>query len=330
MKILVTGCAGFIGFHLTLKLSKNKKYEIYGIDNLNDYYDVNLKKDRLKLLKKNSNFKFKKIDISNKKKLELFFEKNKIEIVINLAAQAGVRYSLINPYSYVNTNINGFLNILENSKNHKIKHLIYASTSSVYGGNEDMPFKETHKTERPLQLYAATKKSNELFAHSYSNLYGLPTTGLRFFTVYGPWGRPDMALFLFTKSIYENRSIKIFNHGKHNRDFTYVNDIVEGISALIKKYPKKYFESNIKVPYRVFNIGNTKSVKLISYIEVLEKIIGKKAKKKFYDLQPGDVVSTLSNTNYLTKVTGYKPNTKIEDGIKEFVKWYNSYYLKNK
>ena len=330
MNILITGSAGFIGYHLSIKLLSNRKNNIFGLDNLNNYYDVKLKKDRLKNLKKYKNFNFNKIDISDKKKINSFFKKNKIDVVINLAAQAGVRYSLINPYSYVKTNIDGFLNILEGCKNHKIKHLIYASTSSVYGGNVRIPFIETDKTEKPLQLYASTKKTNELFAHAYSNLYNLPTTGLRFFTVYGPWGRPDMALFLFTKNIFNNKPIKIFNHGKHTRDFTYVDDIVDGIYRLVKKPPKKYFKTKIKIPYRIFNIGNSKPVKLIKYIKTLEKIIGKKAIKKYYDIQPGDVVSTLSDCSYLNEITNYQSSTNIEKGIYNFVEWYKDYYINKK
>ena len=327
MNFLITGCAGFIGFHLCEKLLASKKnYKIFGIDNINSYYDVRLKKERLKILKKKNNFFFKKIDICENLKLKKYFKDNNFDIVVNLAAQAGVRYSIINPHSYINSNIVGFMNILELSKEFKIKHLLYASTSSVYGGNTKLPFSETQPTEKPLNIYAATKKSNELMAHSYSSLFNLRTTGLRFFTVYGPWGRPDMALFLFTKNIIDGKEIKIFNNGNHVRDFTYIDDIVEGIYKLININSKTYFNKKNNIPYRVFNIGSNRPVKLLKYIELIEKNLGVKSKKKFQKIQKGDVISTIANTSYLNKTISFTPETKVEEGIMNFIKWYKEYY----
>jgi UDP-glucuronate 4-epimerase len=335
MKIIVTGTAGFIGFHLSNKLL-TLNHKVYGIDNLNNYYDVSLKKKRLLLLKKKKNFLFFKIDISNKKKLEKIFQKTKPDIVINLAAQAGVRYSLLNPQAYVDSNITGFLNILENSKNFKIKHLIYASTSSVYGANKKLPHKEIYNTDHPLSIYAATKKSNELMAHCYSHLYNLPTTGLRFFTVYGPYGRPDMSLFLFVKAIYENQKINVFNKGQMYRDFTYVDDIVTGISKLLNKSPKKNQKynhykpkpCNSSAPYQILNIGNGKKIYLMDFIKEIEKNFKKISKKNLLKMQPGDVRETLSNTNKIYKLCGYKSKTDVPNGVKKFINWYAGYFKK--
>ncbi len=320
MKILITGAAGFIGSNLCMELVKNKKFKIVGIDNLNDYYDVNLKKDRLKKIIKDSkkNFKFLKVDISNEKKLFALFKKFRFEIVINLAAQAGVRYSLKNPREYIKSNINGFYNVLELSKKFEIKHLIYASTSSVYGKNDFKKLKETNNTDNPLQLYAATKKSNELMAHAYSHLFNLNTTGLRFFTVYGEWGRPDMALFIFVKNILKNKNINVFNKGNHYRDFTYVGDVVKSINLLIIKKPKKKFN--------IYNISNSKPISLINFISLIEQKLIKKGKKNYKPIQKGDVFATNSNANALYNFIKYKPNTKIKDGIASFINWYRNYY----
>ena len=337
MKILVTGNAGFIGFHLTSKLLK-KGHQVIGIDNINDYYDVKLKKDRLNNLetqiKAKNNYKFFKTDLENLNKLEKIFTKYQPELVFHLAAQAGVRYSLIDPFSYVNSNLVGFLNILECCRKFKIKHLIYASSSSVYGGNELFPFKETNSVDHPVSLYAATKKSNELMAHCYSHLFKLPTTGLRFFTVYGPWGRPDMAAIKFAKNILNKKPINIFNNGEMLRDFTFVEDIVESLIKLIKKEPKenKDFKktspdpSSSWAPYRVFNIGNSNPIPLMEFISCLEKELGIKAIKNFLPMQPGDVKSTFADNTSLEKWINFKPRTSIDEGIKIFVKWYKEYY----
>ena len=320
MKILITGAAGFIGSNLCIKLVENKKFKIVGIDNLNSYYDVKLKKDRIKEIVKNSkkNFNFFKIDITNEKELLSLFKKYKFNIVINLAAQAGVRYSLKNPREYVKTNINGFYNVLEFSKKFKIEHLIYASTSSVYGKNDFKKLKETHNTDRPLQLYAATKKSNELMSHAYSHLFDLKTTGLRFFTVYGEWGRPDMALFIFVKNILNRKNIDVFNKGNHFRDFTYVGDVVKSISLLISKKPKKNFN--------IYNIGNSKPIGLIKFISLIEQKLNKKSIKDYKPIQKGDVFATNSNANNLYNFIKYKPKTKINDGIASFINWFRNYY----
>jgi UDP-glucuronate 4-epimerase len=316
-KILVTGAAGFIGHALSKKLTE-MKCQVVGIDNLNDYYDVKLKKDRLNQLKGKPNFKFIKLDLANRKAMEHLFKKEKFEIVINLAAQAGVRYSLKNPYAYGDSNLIGFLNVLEGCRNNKIKHLIFASSSSVYGLNKKMPFSEKDNVDEPISLYAATKKSNELMAHAYSKLYKIPSTGLRFFTVYGPFGRPDMAYFSFTKAIREGKSIDVFNNGKLKRDFTYIDDIVDAIIKLIDKIP----ESN----YKIYNIGNNKPVELMRFIEIIEKETGKKAIKNMLPMQPGDVLATYANINELKKAIGFVPKTSIEDGLKKFIKWYKDYY----
>lgn len=335
IKILVTGAAGFIGFHLIKKLL-TKNFHVIGIDNLNNYYEKSLKLNRLKEIKKikKKNFKFYKIDISNKKKLLGIFKKEKVNFVVNLAAQAGVRHSLKNPFVYTKSNLVGFFNILHMSKEFKIKHLIYASTSSVYGMNTKLPFSESHAVDHPLQLYAATKRSNELMAHAYSNLYRLPTTGLRFFTVYGPWGRPDMALFLFVRNILKKEPINIFNNGNHKRDFTYIDDIVNGIYKIIFKIPnsksfKKLQPNNSSAPFRILNIGNSKKVKLSSFIKEIENNLKVRAKKRYLNLQKGDVIDTCSSTREIRKITNFKSKITYKVGIKRFIKWFKKYYQIN-
>ena len=333
MKILVTGCVGFIGFHLSRKLILNG-HTVIGVDSVNNYYGVKIKLDRLKILKKyQKNFFLKKGDISNKIFLEKIFKKFKIDQVINLAAQAGVRYSIENPKAYLDSNLIGFFNILECSKKYKIKHLIYASTSSVYGNNSKLPFRESRHADHPIQFYAATKRSNEIMAHSYSHLYGLPTTGLRFFTVYGPWGRPDMALFIFTKNILNGDKINMFNFGNHIRDFTYVDDIVEPIVRLIKKPPKKMNKklkkndpSESHAPFKIYNIGNNNPKKLKEFVKAIEEKLGKKAKINLKPLQKGDVYETYADTTKIYKLTGYKSKTDIDVGISNFVDWFRNYY----
>lgn len=331
--ILITGTAGFIGFNLSKKLLESGK-NVIGIDNHNNYYDVKIKNARIEILKKFSNYRHYKIDICDQQSLEEVFKKNKIQKVANLAAQAGVRYSMENPIAYINSNIVGFTHILENCKKYKIEHLVYASTSSIYGANTKMPFSENDSANHPLSIYAASKKSNELIAHSYSYLYNLPTTGLRFFTVYGPWGRPDMALFKFTKCILDEKPIDVFNHGKHTRDFTYIDDIVDGVIKTLDNPASINCDwnsdqpdpSSSKAPWRVYNIGNNKPVQLMEYINSLEKALGKKAKINFLPLQPGDVPDTYANVNNLVKEFNYKPSTTINEGISNFVKWYKDYY----
>ena len=335
MIYLITGAAGFIGMHVAKSLLKKNK-SVIGIDNLNNYYDVSLKKKRLAKLKKFKKFNFKKIDISNTKSLNNLFLKTKPQIVINLAAQAGVRYSIKNPHEYVNTNVKGFLNILEACKSHKVKHLIYASTSSVYGANNKLPHKETNSVDHPLSLYAATKRSNELMAHCYSHLFNLPTTGLRFFTVYGPYGRPDMALYLFIEAFYKKHKINIFNKGMMYRDFTYVEDIANGVVKIISKIPKKNNKynhntpkpCNSSAPFQVLNIGNGKKIHLMQFIKTLEKFLGAGLKKKLLPMQMGDVRETLSDISKINKLTGYKSKTDVEQGISKFVYWYNEYFKK--
>ncbi len=331
--VLVTGCAGFIGFHTSHKLLSSS-YKVVGIDNLNDYYDINLKESRLNILRSKSNFEYYKIDLSDKNSIDKLFENYEFDTVINLAAQAGVRYSIANPYKYIDSNIVGFINILEACRNHPVKHLIYASSSSVYGGNKITPFSTDHNVDHPVSLYAATKKSNELMAHTYSHLFGIPTTGLRFFTVYGPWGRPDMAYFSFTDSIINDKPIKVFNHGNMERDFTYIDDIIEGIIKLMPLAPEpdpnwSELEGRLGssfAPYRVYNIGNNKPVKLEKFISILEEKIGKEAKKVYMEMQPGDVLKTYADVSDLEEVIGFKPNTSIEEGLSKFVDWYMDYY----
>ena len=336
MNVLITGVAGFIGFHTAKKLL-DKGNNVIGVDNINNYYDKKIKLDRLNILKKTSTkkFKFFKKDISNYREIENIFKKNKLNYVINLAAQAGVRYSLKYPKTYLKSNISGFFNIVDISRKFKIKRLIYASTSSVYGSNIEQPFREKHTADHPIQFYAATKRSNELIAHSYSSLYKLETIGLRFFTVYGPWGRPDMALFKFVNNVIKNKAIEIFNYGNHARDFTYIDDIVDGIVLLIKS--KKIFNTNNKnnkknfspdeslSPFKIFNIGSGKKTSLMKYVKIIEENLKINAKKKYLPLQKGDIRSTLSNINSLKKF-GYKPKVNPENGIKKFINWYRDYY----
>jgi UDP-glucuronate 4-epimerase len=332
-KKIITGSAGFIGSSLFLKLLKQGDIVI-GIDNHNDYYDPKIKEARIERLKKYSNYKHYKIDISNQKSLEDVFKEHRPQVVVNLAAQAGVRYSMENPLAYINSNIVGFANILENCRNYKVSHLVYASTSSVYGANTKMPFSEHDSANHPLSVYAASKKSNELMAHSYSHLYKLPTTGLRFFTVYGPWGRPDMALFKFTKAIIDEKPIDVFNHGKHTRDFTYIDDIVEGIKRTLDNPATKNANWNSNepdpatsnAPWSIYNIGNNKPIKLMDYIDALEKALAKKAEINFLPLQPGDVPDTYASTQNLNEKFNYKPSTSVIDGVSNFVKWYKDYY----
>ncbi len=331
--ILITGAAGFIGFHLATRLLADG-FHIFGVDNLNDYYDVNIKKDRLKRLGQNSRFAFFQTDLSDLAGLTNIFASHEIDVVVNLAAQAGVRYSLINPHAYVESNLVGFVNVLECCRHHHVKHLVFASSSSVYGANTNMPFSVHDNVDHPVSLYAATKKSNELMAHTYSHLYNLPCTGLRFFTVYGPWGRPDMALFLFTKAILEKKPIQVFNHGKMRRDFTYIDDIVEGVVRVINAVPEPNPNwsgdapdpGTSYKPYRIFNIGNNNPVELTQFIEAIENALGKKAEKDFMDIQPGDVAETYANIDDLYNAVGFKPETSIEEGIGKFVEWYRSYY----
>lgn len=331
--ILVTGAAGFIGFHLSQKLL-SQNYKVVGLDNLNDYYHVSLKEARLFILQKHSDFTFLKGNLHDTAFIEKTFGDFKFDYVVNLAAQAGLRYSLQNPNAYIESNIQGFLNILEACRHHKPAHLVYASSSSVYGANKQMPFSVHQNVDHPISLYAATKKSNELMAHTYSVLFKIPTTGLRFFNVYGPYGRPDMALFIFTKSILEGKPIEVYNYGKMRRDFTYVDDIVEGISRLIahvaepntKWDPYSPDPASSFAPYRLYNIGNTKPVELLYYIEILEKKLGKKAIKNFWPMQDGEVTETYSDVDDLMKDVGFKPSTPIEVGIGKFVDWYLDYY----
>jgi len=349
-KIIVTGAAGFVGYHLTKRLCK-ENIDVFGIDNLNEYYDIGLKLARLDDLRcfaaqtdqkegqtaqhdNNGFFRFEKMDLVEREKIFELFEKEKFDYIIHLAAQAGVRYSIENPYAYIDSNIVGFMNILEACRNYPVKHLIYASSSSVYGANVKQPFSEDDNVDHPVSLYAATKKSNELMAHTYSNLYNIPTTGLRFFTVYGPWGRPDMAYFSFTKNIFEGKPINVFNNGDLERDFTYIDDIIDGIIRLLDEVPSqnkdwdrvKAQSSTSFAPYKVFNIGNNKPVNLMKFINVLEELIGIKAKLNFLPMQPGDVYSTYADTKYLDNLIKFNPNTTIEEGLKNFIEWYKHYY----
>jgi UDP-glucuronate 4-epimerase len=331
--VLITGAAGFIGFHLANKLC-SVGYQVLGIDNLNHYYDVEIKKSRLDILQQFDGFSFREIDIANLDELKKLFQEHRLEYVVNLAAQAGVRYSLTNPHAYLESNLHGFLNILEVCRHGNIRHLVYASSSSVYGANKKMPFSVHHNVDHPISLYAASKKSNELMAHTYSALFGLPTTGLRFFTVYGPYGRPDMALFLFTKAIVEGKPIDVFNNGKMRRDFTYVADIVECIARLVPKPPSGDANwsgmtpdpASSFAPYRVYNIGNNKPVELLDFIEIIEQKLGKKAIKNFLPLQDGDVPETYADVSDLMREIDFKPATPIEEGVGRFVDWYKEYY----
>lgn len=346
MKILVTGSAGFIGFHLTKKLLDRGDI-VVGIDNINNYYDVNLKyarlaetgidKDAVSWNKritstKYPNYNFIRMNLEDKEAIQNLVLNEQFDNICHLAAQAGVRYSLENPYAYIDSNIVGFLNILEAARHSNIKHLVYASSSSVYGGNTKMPLSTADSVDHPISLYAATKKSNELMAHVYSHLFNIPTTGLRFFTVYGPWGRPDMALFLFTKSILENKPIQVFNYGNMTRDFTFIDDIIKGVVKVIDKPAKPTMDANPDpsisniAPYKVYNIGNSSPVKLSDYIEAIENELGKRAIKEFLPMQPGDVTYTEADVSDLVRDFGYKPTTKVQDGIKEFIKWYKNFY----
>jgi len=331
--VLVTGAAGFIGFHLCRQLLKGDGH-ITGIDNLNPYYDVGLKKDRLNNILSAPNFEFVEMDIADRSGMQDLFNHNQFDVVVNLAAQAGVRYSIENPHAYVDSNLVGFVNILEGCRHSGVKHLVFASSSSVYGANTKMPFSIHHNVDHPVSLYAATKKANELMAHTYGHLYGLCCTGLRFFTVYGPWGRPDMALFLFTKAILENKPIKVFNHGKMQRDFTYIDDIIEGVVRVMGRLPEPdpAWRGDLPdpgtsyAPYKIYNIGNNNPVQLIEFIEVIEKALKREAKKEFLDLQPGDVPATYADVADLTADVGFKPQTPITTGIQQFVEWYQQYY----
>lgn len=348
MKILVTGAAGFIGYHLANALLRRGD-EVIGLDNINDYYSPQLKLDRLaeagiasfkidygRLVQSDrwDGYRFIRLDLADREELLALIEAERPDVVVNLAAQAGVRYSIENPYAYVDSNIVGFVNILEGCRHHGVKHLVYASSSSVYGLNEEMPFSTSDNVDHPISLYAASKKSNELMAHTYSHLYGLPTTGLRFFTVYGPWGRPDMALFLFTEAILRDEPIKVFNHGKMRRDFTYVGDIVEGVVRVIDHPPQGNPDWNgadpdpagSPAPYKIYNIGNQNPVELMDFIHAIEEALGKKAKKNMLPIQPGDVPATYADVQDLVDDLGYKPDTPVREGIRKFVEWYRMYY----
>jgi len=333
MKVMVTGAAGFIGSALSLRLLQRGD-EVVGVDNLNDYYDVNLKKDRLSRLGSSNDFQFQLIDIVDREAMSALFFSNEFDAVVNLAAQAGVRYSIENPFAYIDTNLVGFGNILEGCRHHEVGHLVYASSSSVYGSNTAMPFSIHDNVDHPLSLYAATKKANELMAHTYSNLYDLPTTGLRFFTVYGPWGRPDMALFKFTRAMLAGESIPVFNYGKHRRDFTYIDDVVEGVVRVLGRpatsNPKWSGDNpdsgSSAAPWRVYNIGNNSPVELMDYIGALEKALDVKADMEFLPLQPGDVPDTYADVEDLVSEFNYKPATSVETGVSRFVEWYRGYY----
>jgi len=333
MKILVTGAAGFIGSHTAQRLLA-RGYQVVGLDNLNEYYDVTLKQARLARLTAHSQFRFVKLDLADAAAIAELFAREKFARVVHLAAQAGVRYSLENPHAYVRSNVTGTLNVLEGCRHNGVEHLVYASTSSVYGANTNMPFSEHHIADHPLSLYAATKRANELMAHTYSALFRLPTTGLRFFTVYGPWGRPDMALFLFTRNILEGKPIDVFNHGHHRRDFTYVDDIAEGVVRAAERIaqPDPHWDSNApdpassSAPFRLYNIGNNQSVQLLRYIEVIEECLGRKAQKNLLPLQLGDVPETYADIDDLVKDVGYRPATPVEVGVRKFVDWFCEYY----
>jgi UDP-glucuronate 4-epimerase len=332
-KVLVTGAAGFIGFHLSRRLLEGGN-EVAGVDNMNPYYDVTLKEARLSLLEKSGAFRFIRADIADLKTMAALFEAERFDIVVNLAAQAGVRYSLENPHAYVESNLAGFMNVLEGCRHQHVRHLVFASSSSVYGANTRMPFSVHDNVDHPLSLYAATKKANELMAHTYASLYGLPCTGLRFFTVYGPWGRPDMALFLFTRAILEGRPIDVFNEGRMERDFTYIDDIVEGVARIMERIPAPDAAWNGAspdpaisfAPYRLYNIGNNRPVALMDFIAILEGHLGREAKKNFLPMQPGDVPATFADVDDLMADADFKPATPIEEGIGRFVAWYREYY----
>ncbi|MEX0791515.1 MAG: NAD-dependent epimerase [Pirellulaceae bacterium] len=334
-RFLVTGAAGFIGNHTCLQLL-GRGDEVVGLDNLNDYYDVQLKRDRLARIESHANFRFVELDVADRAEMPALFERESFDVVIHLAAQAGVRYSLENPHAYVDSNLVGFMNILEGCRHTHVKHLAYASSSSVYGANTEMPFSVHHNVDHPLSLYATSKKANELMAHTYSHLYNLPTTGLRFFTVYGPWGRPDMALFLFTKAILEGRPIDVFNEGRMQRDFTYVDDIVEGVIRVADQpaQPNPNWNSDnpdpgtSRAPYRIYNIGNNQPVELMRFIGAIEQALGQEAKKNYLPMQAGDVPATFADVDDLTEAVGFRPATPIEDGINRFVAWYREYYGK--
>jgi UDP-glucuronate 4-epimerase len=331
--ILITGAAGFIGFHLAKRLLAEGR-TVVGLDNLNDYYDPALKRARLDQLESFPTFVHARADLADRTAVPRLFAEHPFDVVVNLAAQAGVRYSLINPHSYVDTNLVGFVNILEGCRHHGVRHLVYASSSSVYGANTNMPFSVHNNVDHPVSLYAASKKANELMAHTYSHLFGLPTTGLRFFTVYGPWGRPDMALFLFTRAILEGRPIDVFNNGDMERDFTYIDDIIEGVYRIIDHLPEPNPEwtgdnpdpATSYSPWRIYNIGNNRKEKLMRYIEVLEDCLDKKAEKNFLPMQAGDVPATYADVDDLVREIGFKPGTSIEEGIRRFVEWYREYY----
>ncbi|TCD48570.1 NAD-dependent epimerase [Chlorobium sp. N1] len=333
MHVLVTGAAGFIGSGVSRRLLERGD-RVIGVDNMNDYYEVSLKEARLGKLTPHENFEFVKADISDRSAMEELFEKGKFDRVVNLAAQAGVRYSIENPHSYIESNIVGFINILEGCRHHNVEHLVYASSSSVYGANETMPFSVHDNVDHPLSLYAASKKANELMAHTYSHLYRLPTTGLRFFTVYGPWGRPDMALFLFTDAILKGKPIKVFNYGKHRRDFTYIDDIVEGVIRTLDHVARpnpdwsglKPDPGSSRAPWRVYNIGNSNPVELMDYIGALERELGRTAEKEMLPLQPGDVPDTYADVEQLKEDVAYQPSTTVDEGVRRFVRWYREYY----
>jgi len=333
MRVLVTGAAGFIGFHVAQQLLERGD-EVTGLDNLNPYYDPTLKQARLAILRRQVRFGFERLDLADRTGMEALFARGRFQRVVHLAAQAGVRYSIQNPHAYAESNLTGTLHVLEGCRHHSVEHLVFASTSSVYGANTKMPFSVHQNVDHPLSFYAATKKANELMAHTYASLYGLPVTGLRFFTVYGPWGRPDMALFMFTRNILAGRPIEVFNYGKHRRDFTYIDDIAGGVVAALDHVatPNEHWDSNApdpatsRAPYRLYNIGNNRPVELMHYIEVLERCLGRKAEKKLLPLQVGDVPDTWADTEDLVRNVGYRPSTPVEEGVRRFVAWYLDYY----
>jgi len=326
MKVLITGVAGFIGYHLAKRLLA-EDIQVYGIDNLNDYYDVGLKKNRLAQLYPQTAFTFHLLDLADREHILQLFRDQQFDYVINLAAQAGVRYSLENPFAYVDTNMTGFVNLLEGCRRSKVKHLVFASSSSVYGANTKIPFAVTDNVDHPISLYAASKKANELIAHVYSHLYALPTTGLRFFTVYGPWGRPDMAYFKFVKAIIAGQTINVYNFGKMKRDFTYIDDVVEGVFRVMHKPPDNKLDgSESTAPYKIYNIGNNSPVELMTFIEVIEKVLGKTAEKNLLPMQPGDVPSTYADVDDLIRDVNFQPATSIQEGMERFIHWYKDYY----